>query len=69
MLNAYVSDRPFSIDLVGAVIRQCSFVDKMSKLGWTQPDFFDSAEDVIVLLHAIARYHGYALRTQLTGSC
>lgn len=59
ILSAYFDDRPFSIDLVGAVIRQGSFVDKMDHLGWTTPGYFDEKEDEVVLVHAIARYHAY----------
>lgn len=56
-MSAYVDDRPFSVELVGAVLRQCSFIDKMVNFGWTEPGYFDSEEDEIVLVHAIARYH------------
>ena len=58
IVSAYSDDRPFSIDLVGAVIRQCSFVDKMHHFGWTEPGYFDDKDDELVLVHAIARYHG-----------
>lgn len=47
------------MDLVNAIVRQCSFVDKMYDFGWSVPGFFDSPEDELVLQHAIARYHGY----------
>ncbi|OSX64414.1 hypothetical protein POSPLADRAFT_1032777 [Postia placenta MAD-698-R-SB12] len=57
ILSAYTDDRPFSIDLVGAVIRQGSFIDKMYSFGWTQADFFDGPQDEAVLVHAITRYH------------
>lgn len=59
VLRAYTDDRPFSVDLVGAVIRQCSFIDKMHQLKWTTPGYFDSPEDKDVLVHAIIRYHAY----------
>ena len=58
VLSAYEDDRPFSVDLVNAVVRQCSFVDKMHEFGWTAPGFFDGPETELVLQHAIARYHG-----------
>ncbi|KIJ63482.1 hypothetical protein HYDPIDRAFT_168332 [Hydnomerulius pinastri MD-312] len=58
VLGAYTDDRPFSIDLVGAVLRQASFVQKMVDLGWTQPTF-DDEDDMIVLQHCVARYHGF----------
>ena len=56
-MSAYTDDRPFSIDLVGAVLRQGSFVDKMHTFGWTKLGAFDDPENEIVLLHAITRYH------------
>ena len=59
ILSAYFDDRPFSIDLVGAVIRQGSFVDKMDHLGWTTPNYFNEKEDEVVRIHSIARYHAY----------
>ncbi|KAJ3557415.1 hypothetical protein NM688_g1475 [Phlebia brevispora] len=59
IVGAYTDDRPFSIDLVGAVIRQGSFVDKMHNFGWTETGYFDSKEDEAVLVHSIARYHAF----------
>jgi hypothetical protein len=32
-------------------------VEKMVQLRWTEPGFFDNAEDEVALLHGIARYH------------
>ncbi|KAI0791997.1 hypothetical protein C8Q75DRAFT_805043 [Abortiporus biennis] len=57
--SAYFDDNPFSVDLVGAVIRQCSFIDKMHDFGWTDPGCFESEEDQLVLVHSIARYHAF----------
>ncbi|KZT67388.1 hypothetical protein DAEQUDRAFT_713656 [Daedalea quercina L-15889] len=59
VLSAYTDDSPFSIDLVGAVIRQGSFTSKMHAFGWTAPGYFDKAIDEIVLAHAITRYHAF----------
>ncbi|KAJ7683221.1 hypothetical protein B0H17DRAFT_1074432 [Mycena rosella] len=59
IMSAYVDDKLFSVDLVGAVLRQGSFVNKMYGLQWTQSGFFDRAEDEVVLQHAIARYHAF----------
>ncbi|OBZ74115.1 hypothetical protein A0H81_06465 [Grifola frondosa] len=59
IMGAYVDDRPFSIDLVGAVVRQGSFVDKMHNFGWTEPGYFDDKSDELVLVHSIARYHAF----------
>ncbi|GBE89583.1 hypothetical protein SCP_1602460 [Sparassis crispa] len=59
IFSAYTDDRPFSIDLVGAVVRQGAFIDKMHEFGWTKPGYFDSGEDELVLVHATARYHAF----------
>ncbi|KAI0766049.1 hypothetical protein BC629DRAFT_1539811 [Irpex lacteus] len=59
VLSAYTSDRPFSVELVGAVLRQGSFIEKMHQLGWTVQDRFSTEEDSIVLEHSIARYHAF----------
>ncbi|KAJ7184501.1 hypothetical protein C8R46DRAFT_883048 [Mycena filopes] len=59
IMSAYVDDKMFSVELVGAVLRQGSFVTKMYDLQWTQPGFFDSAEDEVALQHSIARYHAF----------
>ncbi|KAG6819750.1 hypothetical protein H0H93_009050 [Arthromyces matolae] len=67
--SAYESPYMFSVELVGAVIRQGSFVTKMHDLQWTQPGFFDSEVDKVALQHAIARYHGFLdLMTEAPGS-
>ncbi|KAG6908089.1 hypothetical protein DXG01_006180 [Tephrocybe rancida] len=59
ILAAYGARGPFSVDLVGAVIRQGSFIKKMYDLKWTEPTFFDGPDDELALQHAIARYHGF----------
>ncbi|KAG7447834.1 uncharacterized protein BT62DRAFT_948034, partial [Guyanagaster necrorhizus] len=59
IMSAYEDAKIFSLDLVGAVLRQGSFVNKMDKLGWTDPDFFSSSEDEVALRHCIARYHAF----------
>ncbi|CCA72245.1 hypothetical protein PIIN_06179 [Serendipita indica DSM 11827] len=48
-----------SIDLVGAVLRQASFIVKMDELGWTRPGRFDLASDSAPLVRSIARYHAF----------
>jgi hypothetical protein len=58
IMSAYFDDKLFSVELVGAVLRQGLFVAKMYNLRWTRPGFFDSAQDQIVLQHIIVRYHG-----------
>ncbi|KAF9814832.1 hypothetical protein IEO21_04884 [Rhodonia placenta] len=59
IMTAYTDDRPFSVELVGAVIRQCSFIDKMHNFGWTAPSFLDNQQDEIVLVNAVTRYHAF----------
>ncbi|KAK0230085.1 hypothetical protein IW262DRAFT_1261796 [Armillaria fumosa] len=59
IMSVYTDDRIFSLDLTGAVLRQGAFVDKMRKLGWTEPDFFSSSEDEMALKHCAARYHAF----------
>ncbi|KAH9049000.1 hypothetical protein EDB84DRAFT_1410083 [Lactarius hengduanensis] len=59
VLGAYVDQRPFSVDLIGAVLRQGSFVKKIYDLGWTSSSYFEKHEDAAVLHHAIVRYHAF----------
>ncbi|KAF8548444.1 hypothetical protein OG21DRAFT_1394747, partial [Imleria badia] len=59
ILHAYSDDRPFSIELVGAVLRQGSFVRKMAELGWTQPSFLSDKDGTIILEHCVTRYHAF----------
>ncbi|OBZ73587.1 hypothetical protein A0H81_06345 [Grifola frondosa] len=59
IMSAYSDGRPFSIELVGAVLRQGSFVEKMHNFRWTEQGYFDDTEDEVVLVHAIARYHAF----------
>ncbi|KAF7323286.1 hypothetical protein HMN09_00109400 [Mycena chlorophos] len=57
--SAYTDEKMFSVELVGAVLRQGSFARKMYDLKWTSPGFFDQAEDEVALQHAITRYHAF----------
>jgi hypothetical protein len=59
VLSAYTSDCPLSVELVGAVLRQGAFIDKMHELGLTRQDhqIKDKEDSSVVLVHAIARYH------------
>ncbi|KAH9930332.1 uncharacterized protein B0H18DRAFT_148066 [Fomitopsis serialis] len=59
ILSAYIDDSQFSIDLVGAVVRQGSFTNKMHAFGWTAPGYFETLVDEVVLVHAITRYHAF----------
>jgi hypothetical protein len=59
IMTAYFNDKVYSIELVGAVLRQESFVRKMYDLGWTRSGYFDAESDGLALQHALARYHAY----------
>ncbi|KAI9467246.1 hypothetical protein BJY52DRAFT_57416 [Lactarius psammicola] len=59
ILGAYYDQRPFSIDLIGAVLRQGSFVKKIYDLGWTSSSYFEKHGDAAVLHHAVVRYHAF----------
>ncbi|CAG8633763.1 10605_t:CDS:2, partial [Acaulospora colombiana] len=50
---------PACLDLVGAVLRQGSFIEKMVGLGWTRPGRFDHSKDSAPLVRCIARYHAF----------
>ncbi|EPT03017.1 hypothetical protein FOMPIDRAFT_1117270, partial [Fomitopsis schrenkii] len=58
-MNAYTDDRPFSVDLAAAVLRQGAFIDTLDDLGWTAPGFFDDPDNQELLTHALARYHAF----------
>ncbi|KAH7905898.1 hypothetical protein BJ138DRAFT_1017075 [Hygrophoropsis aurantiaca] len=59
ILNAYQDDRPFSIDLVEAVLRQGIFTKKMGDMGWLQSAAFKEGTKARILEDCIARYHGF----------
>lgn len=47
----------FSNPIDYQVMRQAAFVEKMHKLRWLEPPFWDKEENELPLLHGIARYH------------
>ncbi|KAI0051192.1 hypothetical protein FA95DRAFT_1628258 [Auriscalpium vulgare] len=55
----YHDQRLFSVELVGAVLRQGSFIKKMRDLHWTEVDYFANPDDELALHHANARYHAF----------
>lgn len=59
LATAYSNAGLASLDLVGAVLRQGTFVDKMVQLGWTRPGRFDQAIHLAPLVRSIARYHAF----------
>ena len=40
-------------------LRQTRFTEKIAQLGWLDPGFFDSPEDVKALQHCVVRYYGW----------
>ena len=62
MMGAYSDEKIYSVELVGAVLRQGTFVGKMYDLGWTRPEYFHGKQDELALHHALARYHAYVHR-------
>ncbi|KAG8772209.1 hypothetical protein FRC20_002851 [Serendipita sp. 405] len=48
-----------SLDLVGAVLRQGAFIEKMVELEWTQPGRFDLVSETAPLVRSVARYHAF----------
>ena len=66
VFSAYTDDRPFSVNLIGATIRQGAFIDKLQELQWLEEGHFgEDAEDDLVLRGAISRYHAYAFSSHL----
>ncbi|KAG8805044.1 hypothetical protein FRC17_005756, partial [Serendipita sp. 399] len=59
ILAAYSLPGYASIDLVAAVLRQGSFIEKMKELGWLESSRFQHSENQATLLRAIARYHAF----------
>ncbi|CAG8761654.1 13355_t:CDS:2, partial [Acaulospora colombiana] len=50
---------PASIDLVGAVLRQSTFVAKMYEMGWSKPGQIPRDQETATLVRAVARYHAF----------
>ncbi|EJT96836.1 hypothetical protein DACRYDRAFT_112451 [Dacryopinax primogenitus] len=57
LLSHYNHAGIFSLDLIGATLRQGSFIKEMVDLGWTRPGAFST--DKTVLVRSIARYHAW----------
>jgi hypothetical protein len=56
---AYSTHGPASIDLVGAVLRQSTFIAKMSDIGWSKPGQLPRDQEINNLVRAVARYHAF----------
>jgi hypothetical protein len=65
---AYTTAGLASLDLIGAVLRQGGFIDKMVGLGWTKPNRVDHAKDSAPLVRSVARYHAFLDLMQVTNS-
>jgi hypothetical protein len=48
-----------SVELVQAMLRQGTFVEKMVNMGWTTGGRFDALKAQAMLVRCIARYHGF----------
>ena len=59
VMSAYTDDKPFSVDLVAAILRQVPFTDKLYHLGWLNSEFIGMDEYKKVSYHCISRYQGY----------
>jgi hypothetical protein len=57
-MSAYTDEKPFSIDLVAAVLRQVPFTDKLYHLGWLNSEFLGTEEYETVSHHCNFRYQG-----------
>ncbi|GAA6028970.1 hypothetical protein JCM8097_001531 [Rhodosporidiobolus ruineniae] len=58
ILTCYTGGEPFSLDLAAAVLRQGSFIRKMSSLGWLDSGRF-AAENDQTMQRCVARYHAF----------
>ncbi|KAK7037408.1 hypothetical protein VNI00_011158 [Paramarasmius palmivorus] len=59
IMSAYTDGKPWSLDLVGAVLRQGTFVEKMNDLGWTNASSLNETDATIRLQSAVTRYHAF----------
>ncbi|KIK96103.1 hypothetical protein PAXRUDRAFT_826337 [Paxillus rubicundulus Ve08.2h10] len=59
ILSAYTDGSLFSIDLVGAVLRQCFFTQKMDEIGWIKPGAFSEGDKIEILEQSVVRYHAF----------
>ena len=58
-MSAYNDEKPFSVDLVAAILRQDPFTDKLYHLGWLDNEFFGTDGYERVSYHCILRYQRY----------
>ena len=56
---AYSDPGLASVELVQAILRQGTFIEKMVNMGWTTGGKFDAPKAQATLVRCIARYHGF----------
>ena len=56
---AYSEPGLASVELVQAILRQGTFIEKMVNMGWTTGGRFDAPKAQATLVRCIARYHGF----------
>ncbi|GAA5856560.1 hypothetical protein JCM8547_005863 [Rhodosporidiobolus lusitaniae] len=59
IIACYTRVEPFSLDLSAAVLRQTTFITKLSQLGWLSPSRFPSPSSSVLLQRSVARYHAF----------
>ena len=57
-MSAYTDEKPFSIDLIAAILRQMPFTEKLYHLGWLNSEFSGTEEYERVSYLCIFRYQG-----------
>ena len=56
---AYSDPGLASVELVQAILRQGTFIEKMANMGWTTGGRFDTLKAQATLVRCIARYHEF----------
>ena len=56
---AYSDPSLASVELVQAILRQGTFIEKMVNMGWTTGGRFDTPKAQATLIRCITRYHGF----------
>ncbi|CCA71946.1 hypothetical protein PIIN_05881 [Serendipita indica DSM 11827] len=59
LATAYSHAGYASLDLVAAVLRQATFIDKIVHMGWTRPGRWEHADSLAPLVRSVARYHAF----------
>ncbi|EIW76428.1 hypothetical protein CONPUDRAFT_168971 [Coniophora puteana RWD-64-598 SS2] len=59
IVDAYADDKPFSIELVEATLRQNLFVSKLEEISWLKGNTFRGPERERILSQTVVRYHSF----------